>query len=79
MVEMVWMEIGGPATLEDASDLENVQTYFDVLQQEEESSDLKTLAKLEKAVEGLYAAADVQGVVLKTDYMVDCCVPRHQW
>ncbi len=61
MVEMVWMEIGGPATLEDDSDLENVQTYFDVLQQEEESSDLKTLAKLEKAVEGLYAAADVQG------------------
>ncbi len=60
MVEMVWIEIGGPATLEDASDLENVQTYFDVLQQEEESSDLKTLAKLEKAVEGLYAAADVQ-------------------
>lgn len=58
MVEMVWMECGGPATLEDASDLENVQTYFDVLQQEEESSDLKTLAKLEKAVEGLYAAAD---------------------
>ncbi len=61
MVEMVWMECGGPATLEEASDLENVQTYFDVLQQEEESSDLKTLAKLEKAVEGLYAAADVQG------------------
>jgi len=61
MVEMVWMEIGGPATLEDESDLENVQTYFDVLQQEEESSDLKTLAKLEKAVEGLYAAAEVHG------------------
>lgn len=60
MVEMVWMEIGGPATLEDESDLENVQTYFDVLQQEEESSDLKTLTKLEKAVEGLYAAADIQ-------------------
>ena len=61
MVEMVWMECGGPATLEDASDLENVQTYFDVLQNEEESSDLKTLAKLEKAAEGLYAAADTQG------------------
>ena len=61
MVEMVWMEIGGPATLEDESDLENVQTFFDVLQQEEESSDLKTLAKLEKAVEGLYAAAEVHG------------------
>ena len=61
MVEMVWIECGGPATLEDASDLENVQTYFDVLQQEEESSDLKTLAKLEKAVEVLYATADVQG------------------
>ena len=60
MVEQVWMECGGPATLEDASDLENVQTFFDVLQQEEESSDLKSLAKLEKAVEGLYAAADVQ-------------------
>jgi len=29
------------------------------LQQEEESSDLKTLAKLDKAVEVLYAAADV--------------------
>ncbi len=62
MVEMVWMEIGGPATLEDESDLENVQTYFDVLQQEEESCDLKTLTKLEKAVEGLYAAADVQSL-----------------
>jgi ATP-dependent helicase/nuclease subunit A len=61
VVEMVWMECGGPATLEDASDLENVQTYFDVLQQEEESNDLKTLTKLEKVVEGLYAAADVQG------------------
>jgi ATP-dependent exoDNAse (exonuclease V) beta subunit len=61
MVEMVWIECGGPATLEDASDLENVQTYFDVLQQEEENGDLKTLAKLEKAVEGLYAAAEVQG------------------
>ena len=67
MVEMVWMECGGPATLEDASDLENVQTYFDVLQQEEESSDLKTLAKLEKAVEGLYAAADVQGLSISSD------------
>ncbi|MCH8262738.1 MAG: UvrD-helicase domain-containing protein [Proteobacteria bacterium] len=62
MVEQVWMECGGPATLEDASDLENVQTFFDVLQQEEESSDLKSLAKLEKAVEGLYAAADVQAM-----------------
>ncbi len=59
-VEMVWMEIGGPVTLEDESDLENVQTYFNVLLQEEESSDLKTLAKLEKAVEGLYAATEGQ-------------------
>ncbi len=62
MVEMVWMKIGGPATLEDDSDLENVQTYFDALQKEEKSGDLKTLAKLEKIVEELYAATDTQSL-----------------
>lgn len=60
MVEMVWMEIGGPATLKDDADLKNVQTYFETLEQEEESGDLKTLAKLEKAVAKLYATADIQ-------------------
>ena len=70
MVEMVWIECGGPATLEDASDLENVQTCFDVLQREEASGDLKTLSRLEQAVEGLYAAADVQVTQDNTDEIV---------
>ncbi len=60
LVEMVWMECGGPATLEDDSDLNNIQTFFGVLQQAEESGDLKTLTGLENAVDKLYAAADVQ-------------------
>lgn len=54
LLEMVWIECGGPATLDDPADLKNVQLYFDLLQRHQAASDLHTLSSLEDAVDQLH-------------------------
>ncbi|SMN12017.1 ATP-dependent DNA helicase pcrA [uncultured Candidatus Thioglobus sp.] len=56
LVEMVWIELGGPATLRDPIDLQNVQTYFSLLQNHEHAGDISDFAVFNKAVEKLYGA-----------------------
>jgi ATP-dependent exoDNAse (exonuclease V) beta subunit len=58
-VESVWMSLGGPATLEDETDLENARTYFDLLEQFDTGGDLREREQFFEAVEKLYAAPDV--------------------
>jgi ATP-dependent exoDNAse (exonuclease V) beta subunit len=57
-VEAAWIELGGPATLTDASDLDNVRAYFDRLDRAERAGDLDDPAALEESLEDLYAAPD---------------------
>lgn len=58
-VESVWMSLGGPATLEDETDLENTRTYFDLLEQFDSGGELHNREQFLEAVEKLYAAPDV--------------------
>ncbi|MBI4006515.1 MAG: UvrD-helicase domain-containing protein [Gammaproteobacteria bacterium] len=58
-VESTWVALGGPATLQDESDLENAQTFFDLLDQFDEGGELKNPDHFMKAVALLYAVPDV--------------------
>lgn len=58
-VESIWMSLGGPATLQDETDLENARSYFELLEQFDEGGDLGNQQRFITAVERLFAAADV--------------------
>ncbi len=58
-VESVWMNIGGPASLQYESDLENSQTFFQLLNDFDEGGDLRDRAAFTEKVASLYAAADM--------------------
>jgi len=58
-VESVWISLGGPATLEDETDLENARTYFDLLEQFDSGGELRNREHFFEDVEKLYAAPDV--------------------
>lgn len=55
-VESVWLKLGGPQCLWDAGDVRDVQAFLDLL----EGMDGFDAAQLEKRMEKLYAAPDVQ-------------------
>jgi ATP-dependent helicase/nuclease subunit A len=57
-VESVWMRIGGPASLQNESDLENTQTFFQLLNEFDEGGDLKDREAFTEKVASLYAIAD---------------------
>ena len=58
-VEGTWIALGGPACLEDSTDLEDALVYFDLLDQLDEGGGLPDLEALKQRVEALYAMPDV--------------------
>lgn len=58
-VESVWLELGGPATLESRSDLEDAQAYLDLLDRLGEEHSRPDLHLLEQKIAKLYAQPDV--------------------
>ena len=68
-VEGVWLSLGGPACLEDATDLEDAEVYFRLLEALEEHGHAPDPALLEERVARLYALPDVRadaGIQLMT-------------
>ncbi len=59
-VESAWLNLGGPATLETATDLRNADRFFDLLDELDLGGDLHGTDELEKRVTGLYARADTR-------------------
>ncbi len=58
-VEGVWLSLGGPACVEDATDLEDAGIFLDELEKLEEAGDLPDLAVLADKLEKLWALPDV--------------------
>ncbi len=59
-VEGVWLALGGPACVVDATELEDVQVFFQLLEELDEAGDLVDFAALLAGVERLYALPDVE-------------------
>ena len=59
-VEGVWLNLGGPATLDSTTDLHNANTYFDLLDELDVGGDLSSRDEFINRVDTLYASADVQ-------------------
>ncbi len=70
LVEQTWLELGGPATVEDESDLEGVRQYLNILYKLEQDGHITSNERLVEAVEHLYAPpnqnADAQKVQVMT-------------
>ena len=58
-LEAVWMALGGPACV-DTTALQNTATYFDLLDDLDRAGDLPDLSVLQRALDSLWAAADVE-------------------
>ena len=58
-VESVWMNIGGPASLKDETDLENTRTFFELLDKFDNGGEIKDRTTFTEQVTRLFAAADV--------------------
>lgn len=57
-IEGTWLQLGGPACVEDATALENAQVFFRLLAKWEYASDLPSFERLAKTVAKLYASPD---------------------
>ncbi len=57
-VEGAWMALGGPACLDDETDLDNARAYFELLERFDQGGDLADLEGLEAEAGALYAAPD---------------------
>ena len=57
-VEGVWLALGGPACVEDPTDLEDAEVYLDALQKLEQAGEVD-FARLAELLEELYALPDV--------------------
>jgi ATP-dependent helicase/nuclease subunit A len=58
-VEAAWLRVGGPASVQERTDLDDVRVYLDLLEKLERGGDLEDLAALEDEVAKLYALPDV--------------------
>ncbi|MGH8705990.1 MAG: UvrD-helicase domain-containing protein [Burkholderiales bacterium] len=58
-VEGAWLALGGPACVEDATDLEDAEIFLDELERLEEAGDVRDMAALAGSLEELYALPDV--------------------
>ncbi len=58
-VEAAWLALGGPACVEDDTDLEDAEIYLDYLEDSEEAGEIADLAALEEGVAKLYALPDL--------------------
>ncbi|MDA1117124.1 MAG: UvrD-helicase domain-containing protein [Proteobacteria bacterium] len=59
-VEGVWLALGGPACVGDATDLEDAEIFFDELERLEEAGELTDFGQLAKSLDQLYALPDVE-------------------
>jgi ATP-dependent exoDNAse (exonuclease V) beta subunit len=58
-VEGVWLALGGPACVADATDLEDAEIFLDELERLEEAGELTDFSALASSLEDLYALPDV--------------------
>jgi ATP-dependent helicase/nuclease subunit A len=58
-VEGVWLALGGPACVENETDLEDAEIYLDELERLERAGDLDDMAGLADALQQLYALPDL--------------------
>ncbi len=59
-VEATWIELGGPACVEDRTDLEDATAYLDLLEESVTGADLRDEQKFAHDVTRLFARPDVQ-------------------
>ncbi len=59
-VEGVWLALGGPACVGDATDLEDAEIFFDELERLEEAGELTDFGALSDSLGTLYALPDVE-------------------
>jgi ATP-dependent helicase/nuclease subunit A len=60
VIESFWIQLGGPATLQDKTDLENCATYFSLLESLDQGGTIEDLKILLDEVSQLFAAPDVK-------------------
>ncbi|HVL36518.1 MAG TPA: UvrD-helicase domain-containing protein, partial [Burkholderiales bacterium] len=59
-VEGVWLALGGPACVENETDLEDAEIFLDTLERLEHAGELDDPAALEQALQKLYALPDME-------------------
>ena len=59
-VEGVWLALGGPACVADATELEDAEIFFDELERLEEAGELSDFGLLAERLDELYALPDVE-------------------
>src|SRR5512134_180303 len=59
-VEGAWLALGGPACVEDATDLEDAEIFFGELERLEQAGELEDFALLAESLGKLYAEPDVE-------------------
>ncbi|HTS54562.1 MAG TPA: 3'-5' exonuclease, partial [Burkholderiales bacterium] len=57
-IEGAWLRLGGPATVQERTDLDDVQVYLDLVERVERGADLEDLGALEDELANLYALPD---------------------
>jgi ATP-dependent helicase/nuclease subunit A len=57
-IEGAWLRLGGPASVQERTDLEDVQVYLDLVETLEQGGDLEDLTALEDELAKLYALPD---------------------
>ena len=55
-LESVWLQLGGPANLKNASELADSQTYFKLIEQLQQGEDISNIQWLEQKLTELYAS-----------------------
>lgn len=58
-IESVWVQLGGPACVENATDLEDAEVFFNLLDRLDSASGLDELKQLDESLAQLYALPDV--------------------
>ena len=58
-VEGAWLALGGPACVEDDTDLEDAEVYLDYLEESETAGEVADLAAFEEGLDDLYALPDL--------------------
>src|SRR6266571_4207051 len=58
-VENAWLALGGPACVQDDTDVEDTEIYLDTLEESEEAGELADTAAFERGLDDLYALPDL--------------------
>jgi ATP-dependent exoDNAse (exonuclease V) beta subunit len=59
-VETTWLALGGPACVENDTDLEDAEIYLDYVEESEEAGEIADIAALEDGLARLYALPDLE-------------------